>query len=159
MPHKVKVSGSRSLKKGSKKNSKKTSKTNSKKHTGIDFTSILNDMSGNKSSIANMMGPNMQQGMQMDPNMMMQQGMQMDENMMMQQGMQMDQNMMSQAGMDPSMMMMGKNMKTQQEDIDPLNLQYIVPQNKNMNINNYGISYDQLLNGPQHNGISTQFNK
>jgi hypothetical protein len=162
MPHKVKVNGSRSLKKGSKKNSKKNSTAKmSKKHSGMDFTSILNDMSGHKTSMANMMGPNMQQGMQMDPNMMMQQGMQMDPNMMMQQGMQMDPNMMMQQGMqmDPSMMMMGKNMKQPQEtEIDPLNLQYIVPQNKNMNINNYGISYEQLLNGPQHNALASKFN-
>ncbi len=153
MPHKVKVSGSRSLKKGSKKNSKKGSNSRShktsKKHNGMDFTSILNDMTVPKSAMANMMGP---QNMQMDPNMMMQQqGMQMDPNMMMQQ-----QAMQ----MDPSMMMMGKNAQngSQENEIDPLHIQYIVPQNKNLNINNYGVSYEQLLNGSQHNGLADKFN-
>ncbi len=163
MPHKVKVSGSRSLKKGSKKNSKKNSKSNSlkhkqeSKHAGIDFTSILDDMNGN-SSVANMMGP---QQMQMDPSMMMQQQgmqqqqMQMDPNMLMQQGM-MNPNMpMDQSTMQ---MMMGKQYESNNQEVDPLNIQYIVPQNKNLNINNYGVSYEQLLKGSQHNGLADKFN-
>ncbi len=150
MPHKVKISGSRSLKKGSKKNSKKNSKSKrSSKHAGMDFTAILDDMAGHKSAMANMMGPAQMQNQMMDPNMMMQQGMQMDPNMQAQM-------------MDPSMMMMGKNAQSaqasQEQDIDPLHIQYIVPQNKNLNINNYGISYEQLLRGSQHNGLSDTFN-
>jgi hypothetical protein len=167
MPHKVKVSGSRSLKKGSKKNSKKNSKSKvTKKHTGMDFTSILNDMSGHKSSMANMMGPEQMQNQMMDPSAMMQQGMQMDQSAMMMQ----QQAAMQGQMMDPSMMMMGKNAQSAQgaqgaqgaqnseQEIDPLHIQYIVPQNKNLNINNYGISYDQLLRGSQHNGLADTFN-
>lgn len=157
MPHKVKISGSRSLKKGSKKSSKKQSKSKrsskrSSKHAGMDFTAILDDMS-NKTSMSNMMGPQqMQPDMQMD-----QSGQMMDPNMMMQQQAAMQGQMM-----DPNMMMMGKNSQSaqgaQEQDIDPLHIQYIVPQNKNLNINNYGISYDQLLKGSQHNGLSDTFN-
>ena len=159
MPHKVKISGSRSLKKGSKKNSKKQSNSRSSnkskkslKHSGMDFTAILNDMSGHKSAMANMMGP---QQMQQQPGMEMDQsGQMMDPNMMMQQpGMQGQM-------MDPNMMMMGKNAQSaqgQEQEVDPLHIQYIVPQNKNLNINNYGISYDQLLKGSQHNGLSDAF--
>ncbi len=157
MPHKV--SGSRTLKKGSKKNSKSNSKSKShktsKRHNGMDFTAILNDMSGVKSSMANMMGPS---NMQMDPNMMMQQGQMqnqmMDPNMMMQQGMHPG---MQEQMMDPNMMM-GKQSQSNEQELDPLNLQYIVPQHKNLNLNNYGISYDQLLRGSQHNGLSDKFN-
>jgi hypothetical protein len=156
MPHKVKVSGSRSLKKGSKKNSKsRSNKTKrSSKHTGMDFTAILDDMSGHKSAMANMMGPN-QQGAQemplgaMDP-------MQMDQSGMMMQQQAMQGQMMDQAGMQN--MMMGKNAQSNDNEVDPLHIQYIVPQNKNLNINNYGISYEQLLRGSQHNGLSDTFN-
>jgi hypothetical protein len=150
MPHKVKVSGSRSLKKGSKNSSKKQSKSKrgskrSSKHAGMDFTAILDDMS-NKTSMANMMGPQQMQ------NQMTQPDMQMDPNMMQQQAAMQGQMM------DPNMMMMGKNSQgAQEQEIDPLHIQYIVPQNKNLNINNYGISYDQLLKGSQHNGLSDTF--
>ncbi len=139
----------------------------------MDFTSILHGMNNQPNALANTMGnpmmqqmnpAMMQQGMpqgmqQMDPSMMMQQGMPQG----MPQGMQMDPSMMQQQ-MDPHMMqqmgpmMMGKSQQGNQ-DVDALHIEYLVPQNKNLNINNYGISYEQLVNGSQHNGISDKFNQ
>lgn len=135
----------------------------------MDFTSILHGMNNQPNALANTMGNPMMQ--QMNPAMMQQgmpQGMQqMDPSMMMQQGMpqgmQMDPSMMQQQ-MDPHMMqqmgpmMMGKSQQGNQ-DVDALHIEYLVPQNKNLNINNYGISYEQLVNGSQHNGISDKFNQ
>jgi hypothetical protein len=78
----------------------------------------------------------------------------------------MQPNMMQQGMMNPNMpmdqssmqMMMGKQYESNNQEVDPLNIQYIVPQNKNLNINNYGVSYEQLLKGSQHNGLADKFN-
>ena len=155
MPQKVKVSGSRPLRKGSRKNSKKGSKKSSKRHTGLDFTSILNDMTKNE-AIQN------QQQMQQNPmGDMMQQ--QMGNMMQQQMGQNPMGNMMPNAfgnmmGDMSSMMgnmMMGNNNTA---DIDPLHIQQLIPQGQNLNINNYGISVDQLNSGEQNTGLSNRFN-
>ena len=156
MTHKVKVSGSRPLRKGSKQNSKgsrkgsrKNSRRNSKKHNGLDFTAILNDMPQNNQQNMGMQGmPGMMPGM---PGMMpgmegMMPGM---PGMMpgmpgMMPGMDMNMDMSNQ-------MMMGR-------DSDPLHLQNLVPQKQSFNINNYGLSYDQLSNGVQENSLANTFN-
>jgi hypothetical protein len=152
MPHKVKVSGSRPLRKGSKKGSRKGSKKNSrnsKKHNGLDFTSILNE---------GQLAQNNQQNMQM-PGMNMP-GMNMPGMAM--PGMAMPgMGMPGMQGMDMGMGMQGMDMSNQMfmgQDSDPLHLQNLVPQKNMPNINNYGLSYDQLSNGAQDNSLANRFN-
>jgi len=53
-------------------------------------------------------------------------------------------------------MMLGKG---QEQNVDPLHVQFMAPHNQNLNINNYGISHEQLLNSAQQaTGLSQQFN-
>lgn len=148
MPTKVNVKGNRSLRKSSRKSSKKTSKK------GLDFTSVLSeDIQANtdmEQMGMNMMGPmgpmNPMMNQMMGPNSM--------GEMM---GMPMGPSMGMPAGAPmQNMMMLGKDTE---KNIDPLHVQYMVPHNQNYNINNYGISPEQLLKGSdQMTGISQQFN-
>lgn len=145
MPTKVNVKGNRSLKKSSRKSSKKTSKK------GLDFTSVLSEdmqagaeMEQMGMSMMSPMNPMMNQ--MMGPNSM--------GEMM---GMPMGPSMGMPAGAPvQNMMVLGKDTE---KNIDPLHVQYMVPHNQNYNINNYGISPEQLLKGSdQTTGISQQFN-
>jgi hypothetical protein len=156
MPTKVNVKGNRSLRKSSRKSSKKTSKK------GLDFTSVLK---GDMEFQSEMMGMNpMGNPMMMNP-----MGNQMENPMMSQMGNPMGMNMMGNMmgmPMGPSMgmpvgdpsyvqsgVMMGKD-----QNVDPLHVQFMVPQNQNLNINNYGISREQLMSSSsQASGLSSQF--
>ena len=152
-----KVSGSRTLRKGSKK----SSKHGSKKKGAMDFSSILNEMDDNMpmQSQGNMMPaqdmtmpgmqPNMMPGMQGMPGMQSNMMPMMDMNQMAMPQMGMPQMGMPQMGMPQ--MMTGSN----PNNVDPLHLQHFVPQNENMNINNYGVNANQLMSGEQ---MSQQFN-
>ena len=145
MPTKVNVKGNRNLKKSSRKSSKKSSKK------GLDFTSVLSeDMQANSemnqmnqmNPMGGMMGMNPMNPMNGMGEMM---GMPMGPSM----GMPVDAPMQN-------MMMLGKDTE---KHIDPLHVQYMVPHNQNYNINNYGISPDQLTgNNTQASGLSQQFN-
>ena len=172
MPQKVNVSGSRPLRKGSRKSSKKGSRKGSK-YGALDFTSIL---TGNEkdlvqvepqvqqvqqmpNAMANVMGSaemGMQQMMGMQ-NPMSQFGMQNMEGQQgepnLQQMIQMTQ--MGQSGLPLSMPM---NFNGKSNEIDPMHVQYMVPQNQNLNLNNYGISVDQLTSGAQQSGLAQKFN-
>ena len=166
MPTKVNVKGNRNLRKSS---SRKSSKKSSKKD--LDFAHLVNDNNPMNNGMMGMMG---MQGMQM-PGMGMQ-GMQMP-------GMQMpgmDMQGMQMPGMDMMSPMMGMPMgpmmgnpidfpspvqngmmlgKEQEQSVDPLHVQFMVPHNQKLNINNYGISHEQLLNGSQQTtGLSQTFN-
>ena len=44
-------------------------------------------------------------------------------------------------------------------EYDPLHVNYIVPSYNNLNLNNYGVSFDQLTSGPQHNSLNSSINK
>jgi hypothetical protein len=157
MPQKVKVSGSRPLRKGSRKNSRKNSKKGTKKHAGIDFTSILNDMTNNQAIPPQMpqQGNNMMQNPMMQNPMMQQQMGNMMQNPMMQNPMgNMMPNAFGNMMGDMSNMMMGNN----SGEVDPLHIQQLIPQGQNLNINNYGISVDQLNSGEQNTGLSNRFN-
>lgn len=163
MPTKVNVKGNRNLRKSS---SRKSSKKSSKKD--VDFAHLVNDNNPMNNGMMGMMGMNMpgmgMQGMQM-PGMDMQ-GMNMPGMDM--QGMQMMSPMMGMP-MGPMMgnpidfpspvqngMMLGKE---QIQSVDPLHVQFMVPHNQKLNINNYGISHEQLLNNAQQTtGLSQQFN-
>ena len=138
----VKVSGSRTLRKGSKKGSKNSSHGSKKGSKRMDFSSILNDMD----DMPNNQGNTMMQTMGMPAMSGMQPGM---EQMGMPQ-MGMEQMGMPQMGM-PQMgmpqMMMGAN----PQNIDPLHLQNFVPQHQGLNINNYGVGTEQLVSGSQIN--------
>ncbi len=179
MPTKVNVKGNRNLRKSS---SRKSSKKSSKKD--VDFAHLVNDNNPMNNGMMGMQMPGM--GMQM-PGMGMQmpgmgmpgmdmQGMNMPGmdmqgmNMpgMDMQGMQMMSPMMGMP-MGPMMgnpidfpspvqngMMLGKE---QEKSVDPLHVQFMVPHNQKLNINNYGISHEQLLNNAQQTtGLSQQFN-
>ncbi len=153
MTHKVKVSGSRPLRKGSKQNSKgsrkgsrKNSRRNSKKHNGLDFTAILNDMPQNNQQNMGIQGmmPGMPGMEGMMPGMMPGMPGMMPGMPGMMPGMEMSMDMSNQ-------MMMGR-------DIDPLHLQNLVPQKQSFNLNNYGLSYDKLSSGVQENSLANTFN-
>jgi hypothetical protein len=159
MPTKVNVTGNRNLKKSSRKSSRKSSKANKR---DLDFTSVLNeDMNMPTGNTLGGINPMMMNGMPQMPQM----GMPMGGDMM---GMPMGGDMMGMP-MGPSMgmpigapmpydngMMMGRG---EENNVDPLHVQYMVPHNQNLNINNYGISQDQLLNGSeQATGLSQRFN-
>jgi hypothetical protein len=60
----------------------------------------------------------------------------------------MAQMAMPQMGMPQMMMGADKN------NVDPLHLHSFVPRNENVNINNYGVSREQLMSGSQ---MSNQF--
>ncbi len=159
MPQKVKVSGSRPLRKGSRKNSKKGSKKGSKRHAGLDFTSILNDMTNNEvmqqqqnPMAQNPMANMMQQNPMAQQMMQQQMGQNPMGNMMMPNAFG---NMMGDMSSMMGNMMMGNNNTT---EIDPLHIQQLIPQGQNLNINNYGISVDQLNSGEQNTGLSNRFN-
>jgi hypothetical protein len=49
------------------------------------------------------------------------------------------------------MQMMGSS----SNEVDPLHLQHFIPQNQNINLNNYGIGKEQLMSGSQ---IGNHFN-
>ncbi len=161
MPQKVNVSGSRPLRKGSRKGSK---------HGALDFTSIL---TGNDkdlvqvepqvqqqmpNAMANVMGsaemgmPQMM-GMQNPMAQFGMQNMQGQGEPNLQQMIQMTQ--MGQSGLPLSMPM---NFNGKSNEIDPMHVQYMVPQNQNLNLNNYGISVDQLSSGVQQSGLAQKFN-
>ncbi len=169
MPQKVNVSGSRPLRKGSRKGSKKGSRKGSK-HGALDFTSIL---TGNDkdlvqvepqvqqqmpNAMANVMGsaemgmPQMM-GMQNPMAQFGMQNMQGQGEPNLQQMIQMTQ--MGQSGFPLSMPM---NFNGKSNEIDPMHVQYMVPQNQNLNLNNYGISVDQLSSGVQQSGLDQKFN-
>jgi hypothetical protein len=147
MTQSLKVSGSRTLRKNSKKgSSKKGSKKGSKRHGAYDFSGLLNDMDDMP----------MQPQQQMQPNMMPMQspaGMGGMEQMGMPQmapmGMpQMDQMGMAQMAM-PQMGMPQMMMGADAKNVDPLHLHNFVPQNENINLNNYGVNPGQLMSGAQ----------
>lgn len=145
MTQSLKVSGSRTLRKNSKKgSSKKGSKKGSKRHGAYDFSGLLNDMDD--------MPMQPQQQMPMQPNMMPMQspaGMGMEQ--MGQMGMPpmgMDQMGMAQMAM-PQMGMPQMMMGTDAKNVDPLHLHNFVPQNENINLNNYGVNPGQLMSGAQ----------
>ncbi len=186
MPQKVNVSGSRPLRKGSRKGSKKNSRKSSK-HGALDFTSILtgNDkdlvqvnpqvaqqvaqqvsqqgaQQGAQqlqmpNAMANVMG-SAEMGMQMMgmQNPMAQFGMQ---NMQGQEGEPNLQQMiqMTQMGQSGFPLSMPMNFNGKSNEIDPMHIHYMVPQNQNINLNNYGISVDQLSSGVQQSGLSQKF--
>lgn len=172
MPQKVNVSGSRPLRKGSRKGSKKGSRKGSK-HGALDFTSIL---TGNEkdlvqvehaqpqfqqqmpNAMANVMGSaemGMPQMMGMQ-NPMAQFGMQ---NMQGQEGEPNLQQMiqMTQMGQSGLPLSMPMNFNGKSNEVDPMHVQYMVPQNQNLNLNNYGISVDQLTSGAQQSGLAQKF--
>ncbi len=171
MPQKVNVSGSRPLRKGSRKGSKKGSRKGSK-HGALDFTSIL---TGNDKDLVQV--ENVQQVQQQMPNAManvmgsaemgMPQMMGM-QNPMAQFGMQNMQGQegepnlqqmiqMTQMGQSGFPLSMPMNFNGKSNEIDPMHVQYMVPQNQNLNLNNYGISVDQLSSGAQQSGLSQKF--
>ncbi len=130
-----KVNGSRTLRKGSKKGSKH----GSKRSKPVDFSSILNDMNDMPMQPQEQMMPGMgMPGMPgMQPNMM---------PMMPQTGMeQMGMAQMAMPQMGMPQMMMGADPK----NVDPLHLQSFVPQNQNINLNNYGVDANKLISGTQ----------
>ena len=172
MTNSNKISGSRTLRKGSKKSSKKGSnKSSNKKNNAIDFSGLLNDMDDAPSmgtgAHPQMEGMMPQGGMQAMPgmqgaNMMMPQagmmpgmpGMPGAEGMMpMMPQMGMDQMGMAQMAM-PQMGMPQMMMGVDPKNVDPLHLHSFVPRNENVNINNYGVGPDQLMSGSQ---MSNQF--
>jgi hypothetical protein len=163
MTNSNKISGSRTLRKSSKKGSKKSSKKTSIKNNAVDFSSLLNDMDDEPqmNSMGSAAHPQME-GMMPGANMMMP-----GANMMMPgaegMGSQGMMPMMSQMGMDPmgmaqmAMPQMGMPqmmMGADQNNVDPLHLHSFVPRNENVNINNYGVSQEQLMSGSQ---MSQQF--
>ena len=149
MPSKVNVKGNRNLKKSSRKSSRSGSHKSNKKD--LDFTSVLSD---EMRADTEMMGMNPMMN-QMNPmmNPMMNQMNSMGEMM----GMPMGPSMGMPIGTPmQNIMMLGKDTE---KNIDPLHVQYMVPQNQNLNINNYGISPEQLTKGAdQLTGLSQQFN-
>ena len=151
MPTKVNVKGNRNLRKSSRKGSRSGSRKSSKKE--MDFTSVLDDkmpMGDDQMVHQQMMQQMMPPGMNM--NMM---GNMMGMPPMM--GMPMGPSMGMPIGTPmQNIMMLGKDTE---KNIDPLHVQYMVPQNQNLNINNYGISSEQLTKGAdQLTGLSQQFN-
>ncbi len=146
----VKVSGSRTLRKGSKKGSKKHSHNGSKKGSkkdrkrDMDFASILNDMDdqpNQPNQMMQLMGQGQEQ--QMMPQMEMGQMM---PGMGM--GMSMDPGAMAQMAM-PNMGYPQMSLGNSPDNVDPLHLQSFVPQNQNLNLNNFGINPSQLMSGNQ----------
>jgi hypothetical protein len=166
----------KSSKKGSK-GSKKGSKSSSKKHNAYDFSNLLKNMDDEMMPTQPMMpqGAGMTQGVNM-MSMMPQNGMEgMPQMQMPQMGMQqgnmmptmpqmgmdqmgMAQMNMPQMGMDqmgmaqmnmPQMGMPQMMMGVDPKSVDPLHLHSFVPQNENVNINNYGVSANQLISGSQ----------
>ena len=146
MPTKVNVKGNRNLRKSS---SRKSSKKSSKKD--LDFAHLVNDNNPMANGMMGMMG---MQGMQMP-------GMDMQGAQMMAPMMGMPMGPMTGNPIDfPSPvqngMMLGKG---HEQAVDPLHVQFMAPHNQNLNINNYGISHEQLLNSSQQTtGLSQQFN-
>ncbi len=154
-----KVSGSRTLRKGSKKSSKKGSKKHNK--GTLDFASLLNDMDdmqmapGAHPQMEGMMpgmpGMSGMQGMSGMPSMSGMQGMSgmPNEGMMpMMPQMGMDQMAMAQMAM-PQMGMPQMMMGVDPKNVDPLHLHSFVPKNENININNFGVNPNQLMSGSQ----------
>lgn len=150
-----KVSGSRTLRKGSKKASKK----GSKKNNAIDFSSLLNDMGDDMGMQQNahpqMEGMTPQMGNNMMPNMQSMQSMPGMQSMPDMGGMM---PMMTQTGMDqmgmaqmsmPQMGMPQMMMGADPSNVDPLHLHSFVPRNENVNITNYGVNQEQLMSGNQ----------
>jgi hypothetical protein len=154
-----KVSGSRTLKKGSKKSSKKGSnKSSNKKHNAIDFSGLLNEMDdvpknhpqmeGMMQTMSTMPGANMMQNMSTMPGAEMMPGMPGPNMMPMMPQMGMDQMGMAQMAM-PQMGMPQMMMGVDPSNVDPLHLHNFVPRNENINISNYGVNPDQLMSGSQ----------
>ena len=125
----------------------------------MDFSSILNDMDDNQ------MTPQQNQGHQMNPMMQQQMNpmMQQQMNPMMQQQMMPGMPGMGGMGMDPLSMaqMATPNMGMPQmmmgssaDNVDPLHLQHFVPQNQNVQVDNFGVNPAQLMSGSQ---MSQQF--
>jgi hypothetical protein len=157
----VKVSGSRTLRKGSKKNShngKKNSRKGSKKN--MDFSSILNDMGDEYQPQENQMQqmPQMQQMQQMPQMPQMEMGgMGMMPGMAGMAGMggmgmmpNMDPGAMAQMAM-PNMGVPQMSLGSKPENVDPLHLHSFVPQHQGANINNFGADPSQLMSGAQIN--------
>ncbi len=122
----------------------------------MDFSSILNDMDDNQ------MTPQQNQGHQMNPMMQQQMNpmMQQQMNPMMQQqmmpgmgGMGMDPLSMAQMA-TPNMGMPQMMMGSSADNVDPLHLQHFVPQNQNVQVDNFGVNPSQLMSGSQ---MSQQF--
>jgi hypothetical protein len=138
--------GNRNIKHNSR--SKKTSKPRktsrkSKKSNFSNFGDLLNDMPDNTQPEY--------ASMQMPQNQMMQP---MQQPMM--------QPMMQPMDSMPMDSMQSPFLNSLQNpnnlDFDPLHVNYITPKYENLNINNYGINYDKLSQGPQTNGLSSYKN-
>ncbi len=145
----------------------------------MDFSNILNDLEDDNQMHAQNQGHSMQmpamqqmpgmQGMQQMPGMQGMPGMDGMGGMPAMPGMG-GMNMPAMPGMDgmggmgmnmpgmpgmggmmPGMQMMGSS----SNEVDPLHLQHFVPQNQNINLNNYGVGKEQLMSGSQ---IGNHFN-
>jgi hypothetical protein len=135
MSHSGKVSGTRSIK-SNRKDSKKSSKKGSKRSQPIDFSHILNEMDDMPMQQNQFQGQEQYQQQNMEGMMPMMPNTSMEQMAMAQ---------MAMPNMGMPQMMMGSN----SQNVDPLHVYNFVPQNENLNINNFGVNQNQLISGEQ----------